>query len=86
MSDYYYGYGSCPKCHDDDGFVNIGRSNFIVCHIHRLCWWAGENVCEGWRDESHAQWARNADIIDSYWQLRGDEIYYAPEGRRADHE
>ena len=34
-------FGGCPTCHKTDGFLNIGRDHWFVCHHHRTKWCVG---------------------------------------------
>jgi hypothetical protein len=42
-------FGGCPTCHETDGFLNIGRDHWFVCHRHRVKWHVGSNLFSGWR-------------------------------------
>lgn len=61
-------FGGCPKCGDgqNDGFLNIGRGHWFVCHIHRLKWWGGSNLFRNWRHEDEFIWRENYDLLKDY--------------------
>jgi hypothetical protein len=40
-------FGGCPDCGypgTNDGFLNIGRDHWYVCHLHRTKWRVGSNL------------------------------------------
>ena len=59
-------FGGCPTCWRNDGYLNIRRENWFICHEHRTRWLAGENLISTWRMESEADWLRNAALIAGY--------------------
>jgi len=36
-------FGLCPHCHKHDGYVNIGKGHWFVCHEHKVMWCIGYN-------------------------------------------
>jgi hypothetical protein len=48
-------FGLCPTCHRTDGYLNVGRGHWFVCHEHRAKWFAGANLISSWRDQSEAE-------------------------------
>ncbi len=59
-------WGVCPRCKRNDGYLNIRRVHWFVCHRHRVRWWGGENLFSTWRWETDADWKRNARRIRDY--------------------
>jgi hypothetical protein len=45
-------FGACPQCGRTDGYFNIRRAHYFVCHKHRTKWFAGVNVFGSWRKET----------------------------------
>ena len=45
-------FGLCPHCHDNDGFINLGRGHWFLCHEHKVMWFIGSNLFGNWRDET----------------------------------
>ena len=37
-------FGLCPHCHDNDGFINLGRGHWFLCHEHKVMWFIGSNL------------------------------------------
>lgn len=62
--------GVCPKCGRCDGWLNVGREHWVVCHLHMLTWCVGANLPEFIRDEdTRDEWDRNATILDRYTEV-----------------
>lgn len=62
--------GVCPKCGKCDGYFNVGREHWVVCHLHMLTWCAGANLPEFIRDgDTKEQWDRNAEILMRYTEV-----------------
>jgi hypothetical protein len=40
-NDFYWGV--CPECHCIDGYVNVNRSDFMLCARHHVAWHLGWN-------------------------------------------
>ena len=62
-------FGGCPECGDQDGYVNVGRSHWIVCDPHRTKWWVGENLFSSWRDEDEETWRKNKVMLAGYREV-----------------
>ena len=58
-------FGACPKCLKNDGYVNIGRSQFFYCREHQLTWWMG-SLLSTWRDESEEQQRQNEEFLSTF--------------------
>ena len=63
-------FGVCPKCGRHDGYLNLHRAHYFVCHAHRFKWCVGENLFSSWRCQSEAEFRRNALDIRSYDEIR----------------
>lgn len=60
------GFDLCPECGRTDGFLNVGREHWFVCHAHRTCWHIGSNLFSGWREQNEVEWQRNAALLATY--------------------
>ena len=47
-------FGVCPICGRNDGFLNVGRAHWFVCHAHHVRWCVGENLFSCWRRQTPA--------------------------------
>ena len=56
-------FGGCPECGRNDGFLNTGPGHWFFCDAHKTKWCEGSNLFSGWRDETEADWQRNADVL-----------------------
>lgn len=61
-----YVLGGCPLCGKNDGFLNIHRRHWAVCHQHKACWSIGSNLFSRWRDENEEIWAKNEELLNPY--------------------
>ena len=66
LPDQAHYWGVCPHCRRTDGFLNVQRAHWFVCHEHRLRWCAGANLFSCWRSESGVDWERNWERIGDY--------------------
>jgi len=68
-------FGDCPRCKlgGNDGYLNLGRSNWFHCHLHRLRWCIGDLVTT-WRQETEEDWRLNWDLIGDYKVIRIQRI------------
>lgn len=64
-SDYF---GVCPICGTNEGYLNVHRSNWFVCHKHRVRWCVGD-LFSTWKDESADTWQRNWKQICDYREV-----------------
>jgi hypothetical protein len=62
-------FGGCPKCGLDDGYLNIGRDHWFVCHAHRRKWWVGSNLFSSWREQDDATFEENARLLAGYGEV-----------------
>jgi len=73
--------GDCPECfkenakYHNDGYLNIGRVHFIVCHRHKVYWAIGANLFSAWRNETEDIWERNKKLLSEF---RPVEAHHAP--------
>ena len=59
-------FGVCPHCHSNDGFLNIERDEWMICHRHQVKWQIGSNLFSDWQDETEEEWARNRYRLERY--------------------
>ena len=52
-------FGGCPHCGRDDGYLNVEREHWFVCHEHKTKWRAGSNLFSSWHEEDEEVWQRN---------------------------
>ena len=63
-------FGGCPTCHKTDGFLNIGRDHWFVCHRHRTKWCVGSNLFSGWREQDEQHWQANRYRLAGYREVK----------------
>lgn len=68
-------FGLCPDCKKSDGYLNVSRSHWGVCHEHKLRWAIGANLFSSWRDEDEETWRRNEETLLGYTEIKP---YYHP--------
>jgi hypothetical protein len=61
--------GVCPICRRQNGCLNEGRINWIVCHAHRVKWTIGSNVLSGWKHLTAEQRFAEADKLTGYREV-----------------
>jgi hypothetical protein len=59
-------FGACPVCGRHDGYLNIGRNHWFVCHAHRTKWNIGSNLFSSWEHQTSDQWHETARRLDVY--------------------
>jgi hypothetical protein len=59
-------FGVCPVCGKHNGYVNVGRAHFSVCHQHKSYWWLASNHFSSWEEQTEAEWDANAGLLGSY--------------------
>lgn len=62
-------FGLCPDCGCCVGPFNVERAHWMVCHIHGVKWFAGENLFRSWRSETTEDWARNCELLNTYREV-----------------
>ena len=64
-------FGACPLCSErrNDGFLNVRRLQWFVCHTHRVKWCVGENMFRAWRFESEEIWRANFEMLAEYTEV-----------------
>ena len=62
-------FGGCPRCGREDGYLNVGRAHWFVCHKHRTRWLRGMNLFGSWRHESKSDWTKNWKTIAAYEEV-----------------
>jgi hypothetical protein len=65
-------FGDCPDCWRQDGnlktdgYVNVRKDHFFVCHKHKKYWNAGYNLMSSWQYETEEEWRANAAMLSTY--------------------
>jgi hypothetical protein len=67
-SDDYF--GSCPVCHKSDGYLNIHRDHYGVCHEHHKFWPIGSNLFSSWMEEDTGVWIENSNKMENYEECK----------------
>ena len=62
-------FGDCPECSCNDGYLNIFKANWMVCHEHKKRWLVGEDLFSTWRYETEEDWKRNFELIKGYEEV-----------------
>jgi hypothetical protein len=62
-------FGSCPVCGKNDGYLNLHRTHWFVCHEHRKKWMHGANLFSTWRFETEIDWQENFERIRGYEEV-----------------
>jgi hypothetical protein len=65
----YFGECPIPGCRGNDGYLNLEREHWFRCDRHRTKWIEGMNLFSSWREETEADWARNAAKLAAYRQV-----------------
>jgi len=68
-------YGLCPYCRKNDGYLNIWRNHYFVCHEHKVMWCVGCNLFSSWTYETTEDWDRNIEKTKDYEEV---EPFYWP--------
>jgi hypothetical protein len=63
-------FGGCPICCKHDGYLNIGRTHWFVCHQHRTCWAYGAGIFSSWSDGTEEEYLRNWERIKHYLEVQ----------------
>lgn len=69
-------YGGCPECQGNDGYLNVYKVHWMVCHQHRVKWWIGENLFPCWRDQTASEWMRNKRLLSGYRAVDTIDAYF----------
>lgn len=62
-------FGGCPICGKNDGYLNVHRVHWFICHAHRTRWNAGENLFRSWREQTEEDWRLNWEMIAEYQEV-----------------
>jgi len=62
-------FGVCPKCHKNNGHLNIERTHWFVCHNCKTKWNVGSNLFSAWKHEDESIWMENAKRIADYEEV-----------------
>ena len=73
-------FAGCPKCGESDGYLNVWREHWAICHEHRTKWAIGSNLFPLGQDENMEVWEQNADEL-SYYRLVEPSLQHEPTDR-----
>ena len=62
-------FGCCPKCGGATGLVNIGKSHWVYCRVHKTKWFVGCSLL-GRDGEGPAEWMANSKMLELYQEVR----------------
>ena len=64
-------FGLCPHCHKNNGYINVGRSHWLLCDEHKVKWLAGANLFSSWREQTEGEQrkAYYARGVDAYKEV-----------------
>ena len=70
-------FGTCPRCHKSDGYINVSSTHFFVCHEHKLKWCVGSNLFSSWREQTEQEQRAIYDRfgIGGYREIDLDECH-----------
>jgi len=58
--------GKCPQCFSKVKVLNIGRNHYCYCEQCKIKYLEGNNLYSSWREESKADWERNAVFLSKF--------------------
>jgi len=62
-------WGACQFCGSNDGYLNIHRTHWFICHVHRTKWLIGENLFSSWRDQDESTWVETERELSDYREI-----------------
>jgi hypothetical protein len=67
-------FGGCPQCGDNDGFINVGSSHWMLCKAHKVKWFVGANLFDSWKHQNEAEQRKAYDDLGfGEYRKLGDE-------------
>ncbi len=75
-------FGDCPKCRQNNGYLNIGREHWFICRKHRVKWYVGSNIFPGWRTETERAWKQNTLLLANFMEIEPLQQYRPAEDCR----
>lgn len=61
-------FGGCPVCGGSDGFLNVGRTHWFVCHKHSTKWCIGSHWFRSSRFDGDV-WQENLQLLSKYREV-----------------
>ena len=61
----------CPECKEPNEHLvclNVRKEIFAVCEKHKVVWWVGHGLSDGFLDETEDNWERNAALIGFHYK------------------
>ena len=74
-------FGRCDVCGEDNGCLSVGSTHHFVCHEHKKRWCIGSNLFSCWRVMTEQEFKENADLLETYEEITGDEWFHNKTGR-----
>lgn len=78
QNDGYFGW--CPRCRNQDGYLNVGRGQWSYCDEHKTRWWIGSNLFSSWRLKTEDEQRQRYEAKD-FGSYKDVEPVYPPEIR-----
>jgi hypothetical protein len=57
-------FGLCPECHNNDGYLDVGRDHWFFCEEHKVKWWAGSNLFSSWCEQTEEGKQANIKFLE----------------------
>lgn len=61
--DYFCG---CEHCDSADFCLNVERSHWMICTLHKQRWCVGANLFSSWKSESEEDWFVNSIVLQDF--------------------
>jgi hypothetical protein len=76
-------FGSCPVCHGNDGYLNVGNDHWFICVTHKKKWCIGANLFSSAMDETPEEQRQEQESLgfDSFEVV--EPFYPPPQPTRA---
>lgn len=58
-------FGLCPECRRQGVCICIGRAHWFMCEIHKTCWYVGDNLFRGWREQTPAELESDKKLLET---------------------
>ena len=62
-------FGDCPARGKNNGYRNVGREHWFVCHEHKVKWIGGANLVSSWKYQSEQDWEGNQALLAGYKEV-----------------
>jgi hypothetical protein len=73
-------FGGCPQC-GEGPYVNVRKTHYGVCDVHRVYWPIGAGLFSSWQEENQEIWDANATMLGGFAQVEPIYPPILPAGR-----